>query len=55
MWRVISDPEQVWPCIPGCQGIEVTGPATYRARVKTAKSYGEEFATAFREQAEAGE
>jgi hypothetical protein len=36
VWRVITDPEQVGPCIPGCQGIEVTGPTTYRASVKLA-------------------
>ncbi len=36
MWRVITDPEQVGPCIPGCQEIEVTGPTTYRATVKMA-------------------
>ncbi len=36
VWRVITDPEQVGPCIPGCQEIEVTGPTTYRASVKLA-------------------
>ena len=36
VWRVITDPEQVGPCIPGCQGIEVTGPTTYRASIKVA-------------------
>ena len=36
VWRVITDPEQVGPCIPGCQGIEVTSPTTYRASVKLA-------------------
>ena len=36
VWRVITDPEQVGPCIPGCQEIEVTGPTTYRATVKMA-------------------
>lgn len=36
VWRVITDPEQIGSCIPGCQGIEVTGPTTYRASVKFA-------------------
>jgi carbon monoxide dehydrogenase subunit G len=36
VWRVITDPEQVGPCIPGCQGIEVTGPTTYRVNIKVA-------------------
>ena len=36
VWAVITDPELVGPCIPGCQAIEVTGPNTYKATVKVA-------------------
>ncbi len=36
VWRMITDPEQVGPCIPGCQSIEITGPTTYKTRVKVA-------------------
>ena len=36
VWEVITDPEQVGPCIPGCQAIEVTGPNKYKATVKVA-------------------
>jgi len=36
VWRFITDPEQVGPCLPGCQGIEITGPTTYKAAVKVA-------------------
>ena len=34
VWAKITDPEIVGPCIPGCQGIEVTGPTTYKADIK---------------------
>ena len=33
---MITDPEVVGPCLPGCQGIEVTGPATYKADIRVA-------------------
>lgn len=36
VWSMITDPEVVGPCIPGCQHIEVTGPDTYRADIKVA-------------------
>ena len=36
VWRMITDPQIVGPCIPGCQGIEVTGPDTYQADIKVA-------------------
>ena len=36
VWQMITDPEIVGPCIPGCQGIEVTGPDTYQADIKVA-------------------
>ena len=36
VWRMITDPEQVGPCVPGCQSIEVTGPTTYKTSVKVA-------------------
>ncbi len=36
VWQMITDPEIVGPCIPGCQGIEVTGPDTYKADIKVA-------------------
>jgi len=31
VWAFITSPEQVGPCMPGCQHVEVTGPGTYRA------------------------
>lgn len=34
VWRMITDPDEMGPCIPGCESIEVTGPNTYTARVK---------------------
>lgn len=34
VWRFIRDPEEVGPCLPGCEGIEVTGPNTYKSRIK---------------------
>jgi hypothetical protein len=36
VWRFIRDPDQVAPCIPGCEAVEVTGPNTYRANIKVA-------------------
>ena len=36
VWRMITDPAVVGPCIPGCQGIEVTGPDSYKADIKVA-------------------
>ncbi len=34
VWRFITDPEVMGPCIPGCESIEVTGPTTYNAGVR---------------------
>ncbi len=34
VWRFITDPEVMGPCIPGCESIEVTGPNTYLAKVQ---------------------
>jgi carbon monoxide dehydrogenase subunit G len=34
VWRFITDPQEMGPCIPGCQDIEVTGPTTYVAQVQ---------------------
>ncbi|MGE0735659.1 MAG: CoxG family protein [Alphaproteobacteria bacterium] len=34
VWTVITDPEKVAPCIPGCQGVEVLGPNKYRSRIR---------------------
>lgn len=34
VWAVITDPQKVAPCIPGCQGVEVTGPNTYTSRIR---------------------
>ena len=34
VWAVITDPHKVAPCIPGCQGVEVTGPNTYKSRIR---------------------
>ncbi len=36
VWEFITDPEQVGPCLPGCEEIEVLGPTTYKARIKVA-------------------
>jgi len=36
VWQFITDPEQVGPCLPGCQSIEVTDPNKYRATVRVA-------------------
>jgi len=34
VWTFIRDPETVGPCLPGCQGIEVTGDKTYKSTIK---------------------
>lgn len=34
VWQFITDPNEVGPCVPGCQGIEVTGPNTYKTKIK---------------------
>lgn len=34
VWTVITDPQKVAPCIPGCQGAEEIGPNKYRSRIK---------------------
>lgn len=34
VWRFIRDPDEVGPCLPGCEGIEVTGPKTYKSKIK---------------------
>ncbi len=34
VWRFITNPDEMGPCIPGCETIEVTGPDTYTAGVK---------------------
>lgn len=34
VWKFITDPERVGPCIPGCQGIQITGPDSYKAAIK---------------------
>lgn len=34
VWTVITDPQLVAPCIPGCQGVEVTGPTTYKSSIR---------------------
>lgn len=34
VWTVITDPQKVAPCIPGCQGVEELGPNKYKSRIK---------------------
>ena len=36
VWQFITDPEQVAPCVPGCQSYEVLGPKEYKATIKVA-------------------
>ena len=36
VWQFITDPEQVAPCVPGCQSYEVVGPKAYKATIKVA-------------------
>ncbi|NMM27397.1 MAG: carbon monoxide dehydrogenase subunit G [Glaciimonas sp.] len=31
VWAFITSPDQVGPCMPGCQHVEITGPGTYQA------------------------
>lgn len=33
VWRLITDPETVAGCVPGCGGVEVVSPTLYRAKV----------------------
>ncbi len=33
VWRFITDPTEVGPCVPGCSDVDVTSPTTYRSRV----------------------
>jgi hypothetical protein len=34
VWKAITDPGIVAPCVPGCEDVEVLGPTEYRAKVK---------------------
>jgi uncharacterized protein len=34
VWNFITSPEQVAPCIPGCEGAEKTSDSTYKASIK---------------------
>ncbi|HJO85565.1 MAG TPA: SRPBCC domain-containing protein, partial [Rhodospirillales bacterium] len=34
VWRFITDPVEVGPCVPGLSDIEVVGPDKYKAKVK---------------------
>ena len=34
VWQTLLDPEALRTIIPGCKGVEITGPETYRARVR---------------------
>ncbi len=34
VWEFITSPEQVAPCIPGCDGAEQTGESSYKASIK---------------------
>lgn len=36
VWRLITDPDQVGPCVPGCETVEIIGPNAYKAVVKVA-------------------
>jgi carbon monoxide dehydrogenase subunit G len=36
VWRYITDPGEVAPCLPGCENVEVTGANTYRATIRVA-------------------
>jgi len=31
VWRFITTPAEVGPCLPGCQHVEITGPGKYKA------------------------
>lgn len=34
VWAAITDPNVVAPCVPGCQGVSVTDPTHYKARIR---------------------
>jgi len=34
VWKFITTPEKVAPCIPGCEGTEKTSDTTYKASIK---------------------
>jgi len=34
VWEFITSPERVAPCLPGCEGVEMTAPGQYRALIK---------------------
>jgi carbon monoxide dehydrogenase subunit G len=36
IWSLITDPEVVGPCVPGCEGIEVMEPGSYRTSIRVA-------------------
>ena len=36
VWAYITNPDEVAPCLPGCESVEVTGPKSYKASVKLA-------------------
>jgi len=33
VWRSLRDPEVVAVCVPGCNGVEVVSPTSYRAKI----------------------
>jgi uncharacterized protein len=36
VWAAITDPALVAPCVPGCQGVTVLSPTSYKAHVQVA-------------------
>jgi len=34
VWAAITDPTVVAPCVPGCQGVTVTSPTLYKAKIR---------------------
>lgn len=34
VWKFITDPEKVGPCISGCHEVAITGPSTYKAAIR---------------------
>jgi hypothetical protein len=34
VWAAITDPNIVAPCVPGCQGVTVSSPTLYKARIR---------------------
>ena len=34
VWHLITSPDYVASCVPGCEKVEVTGPGSYKATVK---------------------